>query len=582
MICMASSAGVIVRCTRALRPAHTPNGIPIARESETAANISASVWMLGSHRPMSAKAANAARTISAPPTPPKRSTISVRAAVTPIHVIHRSASVNALTSHSANARKPSKIAKMMFGSAAERWSISQPWKSSRWLGSAAHTSDCGHGKSPRATRKHSSMSTTTPSTCAGRPRHRPEAAGIAGAAMRPLATATLVLAGAAAHRLEHRHAVDDPDDAATLHGAHRVVRRHDRHRVLDRGAYVELRPLGDLARPRLAHDPAEREDVRARDVAHEVRDVLVGGGADQVLGRAELHDGAVAHDRDPVAQPQGLGQVVGDEEHGLARLVLQADDLVLHVAPDQRVERAEGLVVEHQLRVDGERAGQADALLHAARELVGELVGDVVQADELEHLGRAGEPLRLREALDLQAEGDVLDDAPVGEEPEVLEDHRDGVAPQFAELAGVRARHAVAEDRDVAGGGLDQPDQRAHERRLARAGEAHDDEDLAGHDLERDVAHGDRAAGLLAQLAARQLRVGRPDDLAGLRAEDLPHALRADQRLAGRRGGRPVRRRVAGHGVGHLAHAPEARYISGMGTRPYRGTRRLATIATKP
>jgi hypothetical protein len=46
---------------------------------------------------------------------------------------------------------------------------------------------------------------------------------------------------------------------------------------------------------------------------------------------------------------------VGDEEHRLAGLGLEADDLVLHVAPDQRVERAEGLVVEHQLGVDGER-----------------------------------------------------------------------------------------------------------------------------------------------------------------------------------------------------------------------------------
>ncbi len=161
---------------------------------------------------------------------------------------------------------------------------------------------------------------------------------------------------------------------------------------------VETSSVGpsDLARGGLAHDPAQRQHVAARDVAHEVRDVVVGRRADEVLRRPELHDAAVAHDRDPVAEAQRLGQVVGDEDHRLARLVLQADHLVLHVAADQRVERAERLVVEHHLRVDGEGAREPDALLHAAGELVRELVRGVLEPDELQHLGGAREPLRLR------------------------------------------------------------------------------------------------------------------------------------------------------------------------------------------
>ena len=65
---------------------------------------------------------------------------------------------------------------------------------------------------------------------------------------------------------------------------------------------------------------------------------------------------------------------------------LEPDDLVLHVAADQRVERAERLVVEHQLGLDRERAREAHALLHAAGQLRRERVGHVVQADQLEHL----------------------------------------------------------------------------------------------------------------------------------------------------------------------------------------------------
>ena len=148
---------------------------------------------------------------------------------------------------------------------------------------------------------------------------------------------------------------------------------------------------------------------------------------------------------------------------------LEPADLVLHVAADQRVERAERLVVEHHRRVDRERARDADPLLHAARELVGELVRRVLEADELQDLARPREPLGLRHAAHLEPERDVVDHAPVGEQAEVLEHHRDVVPPQLAQL-GLAGRHDVAAgDLDRAGGRLDQADQRPHERRLARA-----------------------------------------------------------------------------------------------------------------
>ena len=70
--------------------------------------------------------------------------------------------------------------------------------------------------------------------------------------------------------------------------------------------------------------------------------------------------------------------------------------------------------------------------------------------------------------------------------------------------AGVGRHHVVAGDRDLAGARLDQPDQRADERRLARAGQAHDHEHLARLDVERDVAHGDRRS--RSSRAARRAR----------------------------------------------------------------------------
>ena len=187
---MASSAGVIARRMRSLRPANSPMGTPIASERSTAADIRASVWMLSSQRPMSAKDTNEANTISAARQPPKRRTMSVLAATTPGQVSHSSASLRAVTIHSASARKPSKIAKMRLGFSAVRCSSSQSWRSSRRTGSSTQVSDVGQGNSSRNSANSTTITSTIPATSIGRPRQRELGAAKAGAERRRLATAT--------------------------------------------------------------------------------------------------------------------------------------------------------------------------------------------------------------------------------------------------------------------------------------------------------------------------------------------------------------------------------------------------------
>ena len=243
-----------------------------------------------------------------------------------------------------------------------------------------------------------------------------------------------------------------------------------------------------------------------------------------------------------------------DEEHRLPGLGLEADHLVLHVAPDERVEGAEGFVIEHQRRIHGEGAGEAHTLLHPARELVRKLVSGILEADEPQYLLGAGESFSLGHALDLESEGDVVNHPPVGEQAEVLEHHCDCVTTQLAELGAAGSHDVPAGDADLSGTRLDQPDQRPDERGLARAGEAHDHEDLAGMDLDRDVAHGDHAARLLAQLTAWELALGRSDELVAMRAEHLPDALGTDDRLAVRLGGRGTCDRRSGRAAARLPH----------------------------
>src|SRR3546814_17489905 len=77
---------------------------------------------------------------------------------------------------------------------------------------------------------------------------------------------------------------------------------------------------------------------------------------------------AVLHDGDAVGQADRFVEVVGDEDDGFAQHRLQAQELVLHLAADQRVERRERLVEEPDLRPHRQRAGDADEMLLAARQ----------------------------------------------------------------------------------------------------------------------------------------------------------------------------------------------------------------------
>ncbi len=71
----------------------------------------------------------------------------------------------------------------------------------------------------------------------------------------------------------------------------------------------------------------------------------------------------------------------GDPDLGLDPLQLD-----LHLPSQLEVEGPQRLVEEQHVRTVDDRAGQRDALLHAARQLGRLLVGDVGELDQLEGL----------------------------------------------------------------------------------------------------------------------------------------------------------------------------------------------------
>ena len=86
---------------------------------------------------------------------------------------------------------------------------------------------------------------------------------------------------------------------------------------------------------------------------------------------------------------------MGDEDAGDVELVVQPAQPAAQLLAHLGVERAERLVEQQHLGLDGQRAGQRDALALAAGELGREAVGQPVelhQPQQLVHLLRGSAP----------------------------------------------------------------------------------------------------------------------------------------------------------------------------------------------
>ena len=130
------------------------------------------------------------------------------------------------------------------------------------------------------------------------------------------------------------------------------------------------------------------------------------------------------HD-DARAEEHGLGDAVGDEHDRLLRLLPDAQQLKVHLLARQRIERAERLVHQDQLRIVDQRARDRGALLHAAGELVRVFVLRALQPDQREQVARTLAALRQRQAEDLGRQQHVVDHAAPFQQQRLLEHHAD-------------------------------------------------------------------------------------------------------------------------------------------------------------
>jgi hypothetical protein len=238
--------------------------------------------------------------------------------------------------------------------------------------------------------------------------------------------------------------------------------------------------LGDvllLAHPDRALAPAVEELLDDR---------LLRG--EQLLTRAE-HDQVPAEQQAEVVGhgPRGP-DVVRDDEEGGVGLRVQVDDELVLVGHADRVETGVRLVEQDDLGVEHEGSGEAGALAHTAGDLAGQLSFRALETDHLHLL--EDDVLDLGLALLgvlAQGEGDVVEEVHRAEQGAVLEQDAEQL-PDLVELVLAAPDDVGVLDDDRPPLGLEQPDQRLEEHRLARAGGAEHHRDLTAREREGDVA----------------------------------------------------------------------------------------------
>src|SRR5690554_2601136 len=210
------------------------------------------------------------------------------------------------------------------------------------------------------------------------------------------------------------------------------------------------------------------------------------------FARPGLHDLAQIHDSDTVRDMFDHRQVARNEQVRQTELTLQVDQQVENLALNGNVQRRHRLVAYNQLRVQRNRAGDADTLTLATGKLE-RITGHRArwQTDQIQQLQHP--PLTSRRVADALHNEWLFDDSAYGMSGVqglhgVLEDHLN-IAPYRHQLPTRKTADILSFEQHLAIGGLVQTGNAAPQRRLAAARLTHQPQGFARSNRKVDPVH---------------------------------------------------------------------------------------------
>src|SRR5438477_8874503 len=175
----------------------------------------------------------------------------------------------------------------------------------------------------------------------------------------------------------------------------------------------------------------------------------------------------------------------------LSERLVERGEQTEHVFGALAIEISRGLVGHDDLRIGDDRARDGDALLLAAGELAGSVVGAIREVDQLEREIDASLALRFRERSEEERQLDVLRRRQHRHQVVELEDEPDVAGPPGGPSALPHATDVLAGDAHRPRGGLIDSRDQVEQRGLSRTGRTHQRLERAFRNVEVDaVEHG--------------------------------------------------------------------------------------------
>lgn len=200
---------------------------------------------------------------------------------------------------------------------------------------------------------------------------------------------------------------------------------------------------------------------------------------------ADHATGTSTNQKHTIAEAHGLFDLMRHEHHRRPRRANDPLDLALEKLTHLTIERGERLIEQNHSRARRERAGDRSALPHATGELVGIRRAELRKVNQAKQLLDPRDPLRLRDARDLEGEGDVLLEREPREKRRVLKDDS---------TIGTGLGDGLTVEEDTAGRWLHQPSQEVQDRGFSSTRRPNEAERFSWRDVKRDVLEDAHAA----------------------------------------------------------------------------------------
>ena len=238
-----------------------------------------------------------------------------------------------------------------------------------------------------------------------------------------------------------------------------------------------------------------REHLGCINTVNKAADIVIGRCAQHFFRCIKLDHASVPQNAHAASQLKCLIDVMSNEDNGLSRLLLDAQQLKLEIIFHKGIKGGKGFIHEQDIRVACQGPGDTNALPHPAGQTIKTLPFVPFKTHHANHFKSLGLPFRLLDAADFKTIAHIAHDIPMSEKTAVLEDHGNFCPPQLLKFYFIVRSDIFPVNEDFSPAGPMQHIEAAHKGRFAAARQPYKYKDFSFSHPKGHVRHSRRHPG---------------------------------------------------------------------------------------